>query len=213
MTLDSIRKRNNELVPLTALVSKTLSSRLASLSATTISPLSLRLRLIILALQTRFGGTEYVPSVEDIQDAVELHLMRSGRYEVAKEYITYRQKRIEEKWNRRRKNRKTRTQVKRDGKVEAFDMSKVRRVFELAANGHPAIDLDLLVSNFHTNIFDGIHSRDIAQATIMTAKLYRAWSSVFIPRCEALSHELLQRTHRFFWYEKLWIYQVLPWSI
>jgi ribonucleoside-diphosphate reductase alpha chain len=50
--------------------------------------------------------------------------------------------------------------------------AKVRRVFEIAANGHPAIDIDLLVSNFHTNIFDGIHSRDISQATIMTAKSY-----------------------------------------
>ncbi len=175
MTLDSIRKRNNELVPFDrSRIESAIEQACIAIGYNDIAFIPQITTEIILALQTRFGGTEYVPSVEDIQDSVELHLMRSGRFEVAKEYITYRQKRIEERNEIvEEKIEKQELKVqKRDGKVEAFDMGKVRRVFELAANGHPAIDLDLLVSNFHTNIFDGIHSRDIAQATIMTAKSY-----------------------------------------
>ena len=175
MTLDSIRKRNNELVPFDrSRIENAIEQACVAIGYNDITFIPQITTEIILALQTRFGGTDYVPSVEDIQDAVELHLMRSGRYEVAKEYITYRQKRIEERNEIvEEKIEKQELKVqKRNGRVEAFDMGKVRRVFELAANGHPAIDLDLLVSNFHTNIFDGIHSRDIAQATIMTAKSY-----------------------------------------
>lgn len=39
----------------------------------------------------------FVPDVEDVQDIVELELMRSGMLEVAKAYILYRQQRIEER--------------------------------------------------------------------------------------------------------------------
>jgi ribonucleoside-diphosphate reductase alpha chain len=175
MTLDSIRKRNNELVPFDrSRIENAIEQACLAIGHNDINFIPQITTEIILALQTRFGGTEYVPSVEDIQDAVELHLMRSGRYEIAKHYITYRQKRIEER-NEIVEEKIEKQQLKiqkRDGRIEAFDMSKVRRVFEIAANGHKAIDIDFLVSNFHTNIFDGIHSRDISQATIMTAKSY-----------------------------------------
>lgn len=39
----------------------------------------------------------YIPNVEDIQDIVEEKLMADGLHGVAKEYILYRQKRIEER--------------------------------------------------------------------------------------------------------------------
>ncbi len=175
MTLDSIRKRNNELVPFDrARIENAIEQACIAVGYNDMNFIPEITSEIILALQARFGGTDYVPSVEDIQDSVELHLMRSGRYEVAKEYITYRQKRIEERNEiTEEKIEKQELKVqKRDGTVESFDMGKIRRVFEIAANNNPAIDIDVLVSNFHTNIFDGIHSRDIAQATIMTAKSY-----------------------------------------
>ncbi len=175
MTLDSIRKRNNELVPFDRTrIENAIEQACVAIGYNEIAFIPQITSEIILALQNRFGGTEYVPSVEDIQDSVELHLMRSGRYEVAKEYITYRQKRTEERNEIvEEKIEKQELKVqKRDGRVETFDMGKIRRVFEIAANGNPVIDVDLLVSNFHTNIFDGINSRDISQATIMTAKSY-----------------------------------------
>jgi ribonucleoside-diphosphate reductase alpha chain len=175
MTLDSIRKRNNELVPFDrSRIENAIEQACIAIGHNDINFIPQITTEIILALQARFWGTEYVPSVEDIQDAVELHLMRAGLYDISKHYITYRQKRIEERNEIvEEKIEKQELKVqKRDGRVETFDMSKVRRVFEIAANGHSAIDIDLLVSNFHTNIFDGIQSRDISQATIMTAKSY-----------------------------------------
>ena len=40
---------------------------------------------------------DFLPDVEDVQDIVELELMRSWLHNVAKEYIIYRQKRIDER--------------------------------------------------------------------------------------------------------------------
>lgn len=175
MTLDSIRKRNNELVPFDRTrIEDAIEKACVAVGHNDISFIPQITTEIILDLQERFGSRDYVPTVEDVQDFVERKLMRTGYYDIAKEYITYRMKRIEERQEIvEEKIEKQELKVqKRDGRIEIFDMAKVRRVFEIAANGHPAIDIDMLVGNFHTNIFDGIHSRDIAQATIMTAKSY-----------------------------------------
>ena len=175
MTLDSIRKRNNELVPFDRVrIENAIEKACIAVGHNEISFIPQITTEIILDLQERFGARDYVPTVEDVQDFVERKLMRDSYYDVAKAYITYRMKRIEERQEivEEKIEKQSLKIQKRDGRIETFDMGKVRRVFELAANGHPAIDLDLLVSNFHTNIFDGIHSRDISQATIMTAKSY-----------------------------------------
>lgn len=175
MTLDSIRKRNNELVPFDRVrIESAIEKACVAVGHNDTAFIPQITTEIILDLQERFGPRDYVPTVEDIQDFVERKLMRAEYYQVAKEYITYRQKRIEERneiVEEKIENQELKVQ-KRDGRIETFDMGKVRRVFEIAANTHTAIDLDLLVSNFHTNIFDGINSRDISQATIMTAKSY-----------------------------------------
>lgn len=175
MTLDSIRKRNNELVPFDRTrIEDAIEKACVAIGHTDISFIPQLTTEIILDLQERFGPRDYVPSVEDVQDFVERKLMREEYYDIAKHYITYRTKRIEERQEIvEEKIEKQQLKIqKRDGRVEAFDMAKIRRVFEIAANNHPAIDIDILVGNFHTNIFDGINSRDISQATIMTAKSY-----------------------------------------
>jgi len=78
MTLDSIRKRNNELVPFDrSRIENAIEQACIAVGHKDIDFIPQLTSEIILALQDRFGGTEYVPSVEDIQDAVELHLMRS----------------------------------------------------------------------------------------------------------------------------------------
>ena len=175
MTLDSIRKRNNELVPFDrSRIENAIEKACAAIGHNDISFIPQITTEIILDLQERFGPRDYAPGVEDVQDFVERKLMRNGYYDVAKHYITYRLKRIEERQEVvEEKIEKQELKVqKRDGRIETFDMAKIRRVFELAANGHAAIDIDLLVDSFHANIFDGINSRDISQATIMTAKSY-----------------------------------------
>jgi ribonucleoside-diphosphate reductase alpha chain len=175
MTLDSIRKRNNELAPFDrSRIESAIEQACMAVEHNDFTFIPEITTQIILDLQSKFGERDYVPSVEDIQDYVELHLMRAGRFDVAKHYITYRAKRQEERQEivEEKIEQQALKVQKRDNRIETFDMSKVRRVFELATNGHPDIDIDVLVGNFHTNIFDGIRSTDISQAMIMTSKSY-----------------------------------------
>lgn len=109
-----------------------------------------------------------------MQDVVEKHLLRGDLYDVAKEYIIYRAKRIEERQeDTAEKVEKHELKVlKRNGDIELFDLSKIRRMFEIASNDHPDIDVDLLVTELRNNVFDGIESSDIAQAMVMASKSF-----------------------------------------
>lgn len=60
-----------------------------------------------------WDNSEYIVWIEDIQDIVEKNLMEEGYYYVAKEYIIYRQKRIEERKRKSEIRKKTNgTQIK-----------------------------------------------------------------------------------------------------
>jgi len=76
-----------------------------------------------------------LPAIEDIQDIVEKNLMKAELFEIAKEYILYREhrKKIREaehsEYVKKFENR-TLTVTKRDGSTELFDLGKIRRVYD-----------------------------------------------------------------------------------
>src|SRR5579875_1660330 len=83
------------------------------------------------------GGTFHI---EDVQDQVELSLMRSGEHEVAREYVLYRAKRMDER--RAAKEAAGSTQVAApqfsvvDGGVRrALDMNEVASLINAACAG------------------------------------------------------------------------------
>lgn len=98
MPIDEIRKRNNELVPFDrARIENAIAKACESTEQKELGFIPDLTNQIIADLRHKFGARDMIPTVEDVQDYVELHLMRSGHYEVAKNYITYRQKRIDER--------------------------------------------------------------------------------------------------------------------
>ncbi len=122
-----------------------------------------------------WDNSEYIVWVEAIQDIVEKNLMEEGYYYVAKEYIIYRQKRIEEREKEKAKLEKKLMDhklkvVKSDGKKEVFDMNKVKNTFERIVNGHKA---DCPFEQFETMmkkyIVDEITTKDITKMMIKSA--------------------------------------------
>lgn len=177
MTLNSVRKRNRQIVPFDrTLIEKAIEKACIAVGHKDTSFIPEITTEIILELQARYENTVEtdIPNVEEIQDVVEKYLLRSDLYDVAKQYILYRAKRIEER--KEETDQKVASHelkvIKRTGAVEIFDLSKVRRVFELASGGHPDIDIDLLVAELRNNVFDGIESSDIAQAVVMASKSF-----------------------------------------
>lgn len=119
--------------------------------------------------------SEYIVWVEDIQDIVENNLMEEGYYYVAKEYIIYRQKRIEEREKEKAKLEKKLMGhklkvVKCDGKKEVFDMNKVRNTFDRIVNWHkldcPFAPFEEMMKKY---IVDEITTKDITKMMIKSA--------------------------------------------
>src|SRR4051812_45354198 len=47
-------------------------------------------KVVVDTLEAKYGNTAFIPTVEDIQDLVEMALMERGYFGVAKDYIIYR---------------------------------------------------------------------------------------------------------------------------
>ena len=80
-------------------------------------------------IEQRF--VDLYPNVENIQDAVEKHLVKKGLYEISKEYILYRANRQNEREEERKQNiekaKLGKLKVKkRDGRIVLFDASRLR---------------------------------------------------------------------------------------
>jgi len=98
MPIDKVRKRNQELVPFDRTrIERALEKACEAVGQKEIGFIPDLTNKIMEDLKHKFGARDMIPGVEDVQDYVELHLMRSGQYDIAKEYITYRQKRIDER--------------------------------------------------------------------------------------------------------------------
>ncbi|MDD5376369.1 ribonucleoside-diphosphate reductase subunit alpha, partial [Acidithiobacillus sp.] len=130
---------------------------------------------VIEALQRRQpgGGTFHI---EDIQDQVELALMRAGEHEVARAYVLYREERARE----RRQQAAVETpadvpviQVSYpNGSRRVLDMVRLRAVIEEACSGlGTAVSIDAILGNTVKNLYDGISEDELFQAPILASRV------------------------------------------
>lgn len=119
------------------------------------------------------GGTIHI---EDIQDQVELSLMRSGEHKVARAYVLYR-----EEQNRKRAEEKAKKQADapaenlvnvtlEDGSKRPLDTERLRKLVTEACNGLEAVTVESILDDTCRNLFDGVKERDVSQALVMSAR-------------------------------------------
>lgn len=120
------------------------------------------------------GLEKIIPSVETIQDIVEKHLMKDGRYEIAKAYILYRGKQAEKRDEKKEKlveqfERHSMKVIKTDGKKELFEISKIKTLFDRSAQGYEEFcKFEDLMEAFKKNIVDEIKTSDINKLLVKT---------------------------------------------
>ncbi|MEL5848387.1 MAG: ribonucleoside-diphosphate reductase subunit alpha [Candidatus Igneacidithiobacillus chanchocoensis] len=118
------------------------------------------------------GGTFHI---EDIQDQVELALMRAGEHEVARAYVLYREERARERAQRQRQEAPTTTEyrVRRaDGSSQPLDRERLRAVIEEACNGlGDAVSVETILQNTVKNLYDGISEEELFQAPILASRV------------------------------------------
>ncbi len=127
-------------------------------------------------IEARF--TEFYPNVENIQDMIEKSLVEHNLYEISKEFILYRARRISEREQKQKENIEKSalgklTVTKRDGRKVIFDRSKIKRQILLAAKGYEDdINLELIIKEVVKNIYDGVTTTDIEKALILATSSF-----------------------------------------
>jgi ribonucleoside-diphosphate reductase alpha chain len=123
------------------------------------------------ALTRRADATRAL-HIEDIQDQVELALMRAEHHKVARAYVLYR----EEQAAKRRAAATPEpaspalTITRADGTRGALDESEWRTRIARACDGLADVSVDRLFAEGRRNIYDGIPEHELQVATIMAAR-------------------------------------------
>ncbi len=130
-------------------------------------------RQIVEALSRRANASRAI-HIEDIQDQVELALMRSGEHRVARAYVLYREERAQER-RRREEQQPARVQPRlhvrlKDGRTEPFDESRVQQDVAEACRGLDGVSADAVMAEVRRNLYDGIQLHEIGQAQTMAAR-------------------------------------------
>ena len=119
------------------------------------------------------GGTLHI---EEIQDQVELELMRSGEQKVARTYVLYREERKkirkqEEKPQEREKEQeRTVTVVLENGKQTQLDTHRLNKMVKEACEGLEGTSAEEIIKEATKNLYDGVSITDVRTSLVMTAR-------------------------------------------
>ena len=117
------------------------------------------------------GGTLHI---EEVQDQVELFLMRTGEQQVARSYVLYREQRAAERavdGNNSPSSNETGIKViDQDGTEQELDINRIRVLVTEACEGLGDVDPEKIISESLTNMYDGISSDDVATSILITAR-------------------------------------------
>ncbi|MCC7126544.1 MAG: ribonucleoside-diphosphate reductase subunit alpha [Acidobacteria bacterium] len=120
---------------------------------------------------TRRAGEGRALHIEDIQDHVELALMRSGHHKVARAYVLYREARAEARRAATPAPAAPALHIRRaDGSRVPLDEPAWRAQMARACAGLDDVDVDRLFADARRNIYDGIPEDELQTATIMAAR-------------------------------------------
>ena len=123
------------------------------------------------------GGTFHI---EDIQDQVELALMRSGEHNVARAYVLYREKRNQERAAQQEASQDTQVanqasesgiKVTDEGQEKWLDMGALRTVIEAACEGlGNQIDASPIITETIKNLYDGVPMAQVYDSAILASR-------------------------------------------
>ena len=120
------------------------------------------------------GGTFHI---EDVQDQVELALMRSGEHDVARAYVLYRAKHMEERRALKEAQGATtkiaapQIHVLENGERKPLEMDRVTGLINAACIGlEKHVDADAIVAETLKNLYDGVPVEELHKSAILAAR-------------------------------------------
>jgi ribonucleoside-diphosphate reductase alpha chain len=140
----------------------------AVLSSRMREQVTLLTQTVVTALMRRLpsGGSVHI---EDIQDQVELALMRSGEHDVAKAYVLYREKRTAERASQ--PHNAPQLHITIDGIKQPLDAAKLTEmVAEACVSLGSDIKPKIVVEQAVRDCYDGISFNEVRRALILSAR-------------------------------------------
>ena len=122
-------------------------------------------------LRSRPGGGTF--HIEDVQDHVELGLMRGGHHEVARAYVLYRERRAQER------SRQVKPEVAAEpalhvvdrGQRVPLDLQRLQTIIESACAGLGAdVRPEPILAETRRNLYDGVAIDEVHKASILAAR-------------------------------------------
>ena len=117
------------------------------------------------------GGTFHI---EDVQDQVELGLMRSGHHEVARAYVLYRERRAQERAQQPATPAAAQTPslfVTENGQRKPLNVAGLEALIRQACSGLSAdVKAEPIVSETMRNLYDGVPIEEVYKAAILAAR-------------------------------------------
>ena len=118
------------------------------------------------------GGTFHI---EDVQDQVELSLMRSGEHEVARAYVLYRERRAEERAKIKDRVPSTMLEpglmmVDDGGRRVPLDAVLLQALVDSACEGLPEASGALILESAIKNLYDGVPAAEVRKSLVLSAR-------------------------------------------
>ena len=125
------------------------------------------------AIKRRFpeGG---VIHIEDIQDQVELAIMRAGYQDVARAYVIYREERSQARSQNKIEKAEdmpiTKGVLNEDGSTQALDLDRLKLIIEEACAGVEDVSAQTVFDLIDKNIYDGIKREDLSSSILISIR-------------------------------------------
>ena len=112
------------------------------------------------------GGTVHI---EDIQDQVELALMRSGEHDVARAYVLYREERAKAR-ALEKTARKDEIHAVENGQRRPLDRERLRRTVAAACAGLGDASPDAILESTLRDLYDGVPMDEVRKSAVLAAR-------------------------------------------
>ena len=119
------------------------------------------------------GGTLHI---EDIQDQVELELMRGGEHKIARDYVIYREARRQERDAKVELSPESQAAAKGinivqpDGSKAPLDIDRIGTIVAEACAGLQDVSESAIIDEALRNLYDGVSAKECSTSLVITAR-------------------------------------------
>jgi len=119
------------------------------------------------------GGTIHI---EDVQDQVELSLMRSGEHKIARDYVIYREEQARKRAAKQSLSAETQavagsiSVVQHDGSRAPLDLDRIHTIVSEACTDLSDVSESEILDEALKNLYDGVTAEELSTSLVITAR-------------------------------------------